>query len=403
MSKETLCSQRTCIPVLEGHLSHLTESIDRLDNEILALESLLDATRKAQRLLKQERRAHSKIKAPIRRIPPELLGVIFGCLFGDSPFEAGEYRQFTRLASVCAAWREIMYTTPNLCKGLAIDVNEWRRHPPVREGQARLASLQASWSPWLAIVSRSSTYHLKLSAEIGGQCNEAFVRYLLSSIPAPDILTLNSRRAFHLSLRLKECPSIRHLNLTEALDTEDVPLSPLPSVFPNLQILVVDPFINISHQPPFQHGHIRVLHMRDLDGNPLQFSNFMKNLPSLCELQISSREPIGVGHTGANNTDFFSHPSLQALIVHGEDMIHLLSQVTFPALKFFCLRSRGRSEAARAFKETLPNLFSRSHVQNLTVSLQGTLLPHGSRLHLDVGHIYKPLEGNGDATITIDS
>ncbi|KAH6901347.1 hypothetical protein BKA70DRAFT_693430 [Coprinopsis sp. MPI-PUGE-AT-0042] len=99
-------------PVLEGHLSHLTESIDRLDNEILALESLLDATRKAQRLLKQERRAHSKIKAPIRRIPPELLGVIFGCLFGDSPFEAGEYRQFTRLASVCAAWREIMYTTP---------------------------------------------------------------------------------------------------------------------------------------------------------------------------------------------------------------------------------------------------------------------------------------------------
>ncbi|KAH6901345.1 hypothetical protein BKA70DRAFT_1079687, partial [Coprinopsis sp. MPI-PUGE-AT-0042] len=103
------------------HLSYLAESIDKVNREIFALECVLEAKKQTLSLLDRQRSTYYNLRAPMRSIPPELLGLVFGSLFGDAPFGASEYRQFACISSVCSTWREAAHTTPNLCKGLSID------------------------------------------------------------------------------------------------------------------------------------------------------------------------------------------------------------------------------------------------------------------------------------------
>ncbi|KAH6902072.1 hypothetical protein BKA70DRAFT_1307163, partial [Coprinopsis sp. MPI-PUGE-AT-0042] len=339
----------------------------------------------------------------MRSIPPELLGLVFGSLFGDAPFGASEYRQFACISSVCSTWREAAHTTPNLCKGLSIDPSEWRGHSSMEEvrgqeqEQEQLVSLQASWKPWLTIVSRSSTYHLELSTFYDASCNEAFVRYLLTSSPTPDTLTFDSRRALRFALKCqRKHQRVHRLTLTKLVHATQVSLLPLPTKFPNLRTLTADYPVDTTHHPPLRFDHLRTLHMKDLCANPLSFNAFLGDFPSLRELKISSLRYIpGAIDTTENLIPPLPHTSLETLIIHGDDMLHYIAATTFPALRFFCIRSWGMQDAATTFKNALPSLFRDSRLQPLTVSLQGrpyaTFLslitqsaPNYTRLHLDI-------------------
>ncbi|KAH6901344.1 hypothetical protein BKA70DRAFT_693406 [Coprinopsis sp. MPI-PUGE-AT-0042] len=408
------------LPVLEVHMSQLVESIDKLDSEILTLDSepTLKVNREALQLLERERDAHAKLKAPIRSIPPEVLGLIFGYLFDDKPFEGSDYRQFVSIACVCSTWREVVHTTPNLCKGLTIDPTE-RPSLLSEKGSGRTLSLQASWRPWLAVASRGSSYHLSISPKYDVACSEPFVRYLLASSPSPDTLTFDSTHALNVSLRsTAKHPTVRRLIITERVDGTDFQRSPLSNVFPNLRNLAANCRIDTRIYPPWKHDHLRTLHMQDLTALPFDFAKFLTNLPCLEELQISSKDLFDIDDMDTPATSF-SLPSLQTLIVHGEDLVHLLLFLTFPALKFFCLKSWGMKETASAFQASLGNLFRDAPLQPLTVALQGdpfalflTLviktLPSRTRLYLDLEYLSTYEWGRNDLvygarTISIDS
>ncbi|KAH6901346.1 hypothetical protein BKA70DRAFT_693411 [Coprinopsis sp. MPI-PUGE-AT-0042] len=136
--------------------------------------------------------------------------------------------------------------------------------------------------------------------------------------------------------------------------------------------------------------------MKDLCANPLSFNAFLGDFPSLRELKISSLRYIpGAIDTTENLIPPLPHTSLETLIIHGDDMLHYIAATTFPALRFFCIRSWGMQDAATTFKNALPSLFRDSRLQPLTVSLQGrpyaTFLslitqsaPNYTRLHLDI-------------------
>ncbi|KAH6902071.1 hypothetical protein BKA70DRAFT_1307162 [Coprinopsis sp. MPI-PUGE-AT-0042] len=390
------------LPVLEVHMSQLVESIDKLDSEILTLDSepTLKVNREALQLLERERDAHAKLKAPIRSIPPEVLGLIFGYLFDDKPFEGSDYRQFVSIACVCSTWREVVHTTPNLCKGLTIDPTE-RPSLLSEKGSGRTLSLQASWRPWLAVASRGSSYHLSISPKYDVACSEPFVRYLLASSPSPDTLTFDSTHALNVSLRsTAKHPTVRRLIITERVDGTDFQRSPLSNVFPNLRNLAANCRIDTRIYPPWKHDHLRTLHMQDLTALPFDFAKFLTNLPCLEELQISSKDLFDI-----------------------DDMGHA-SHIILPSVTpdTHCPR-RGLVllfETASAFQASLGNLFRDAPLQPLTVALQGdpfalflTLViktsPSRTRLYLDLEYLSINTNGGGSdlvygaRTISIDS
>ncbi|KAH6883681.1 hypothetical protein BKA70DRAFT_1125829, partial [Coprinopsis sp. MPI-PUGE-AT-0042] len=100
------------LPTLDSYLSQLTTAIETLGSDINHLQAILDAKKEEERRLHLEYTACASIKNPIRRLPLEILGLIFGFAIGVVPFN--RYICVAQLRGVCSSWRQAAMTTPGL-------------------------------------------------------------------------------------------------------------------------------------------------------------------------------------------------------------------------------------------------------------------------------------------------
>ncbi|KAH6883696.1 hypothetical protein BKA70DRAFT_1341888 [Coprinopsis sp. MPI-PUGE-AT-0042] len=398
--------------MLDGYLAQLSIAIQNLEGDIKSLLSVVDAKKSEKRRLQQERETCSIMKSPIRRLPPEVLGIIFTFAVGFPPFN--RFVDVTRLRGVCSVWRRTALTAPGLWTSLRVTLENWPiPEISVVDDDALLCQFKEQFAPWLAILSRTPPYHLTLTSTLHEDSNidEAekaqqiqLARYLLAAMPQPGTVTLASFTALlgtkMLALSQSVCSAAK-LELDDGsgvLGEEDMPdLQQLGSAFPNLEALRIDsPFCAIDN-PPFRHSVLQTLHIDNVRDLGIPFQKIMQQLPSLRELNLSARFGMDGDARLIDPHTHFAHSSLEILILQEEDMILMLQGISFPCLRFLSTHGEGFEsfEDAELDNGVLLTIFARSSSEPLFVSISGAFfqpllarlvqsLPPNTNLYLDI-------------------
>lgn len=149
-------------PALDAYLHCVATTVHQLDQETRRLASVLEAKKKSQRFYKNIQQMSSSLSGPIPRVPTEIVGLIFGFVFGDKAFDLEQYRTHGRLRRVCSRWNGAALTTPGLCKGLVVDLCQWLDRVPAEEKDDLVLGFKKLIAPWIAIIHCTGTYHLQV-------------------------------------------------------------------------------------------------------------------------------------------------------------------------------------------------------------------------------------------------
>ncbi|KAH6901293.1 hypothetical protein BKA70DRAFT_692688 [Coprinopsis sp. MPI-PUGE-AT-0042] len=357
------------------------------------MEAALKAGKEHRARLELEHTIHSGIKSPVQRIPPEIWGIIFGFVLGPDPFSNVHRRAYTFLRSVCTLWRQVASTTPGLCTGISIVLDDW-----VKPGEEAVQlQLQRKLSPWLAILNSNRPYELEVVekmqsyALLSEQDREGIMQYLLATAPSPTTLTISSDKLISAALALKTRRDT--VTFLELGVEPDLDIRHLEGIFPRLEGLTVSGFLNLDN--PFPHPSLQSLTLQEfLSGSERQFLRLLEGLPCLRELKICASDIYEPDDDDVPSSAI-SFPSIEVLAVNGEDMAVILDYLTLPKLKFFGYETWGALDVVQRLERTFPEFFRRSHLANITVSMMGPVvkplfatfvegLPSNTRFHCSV-------------------
>ncbi|KAH6902091.1 hypothetical protein BKA70DRAFT_674174 [Coprinopsis sp. MPI-PUGE-AT-0042] len=324
----------------------------------------MDAKKQMRDDYKKRRLDYLSLKAPIRRLPPEILGMVFSFTLGKTPFERWQYCTYGYLRRVCTTWRDVLATTPDVCRGLEVllDRPPGQAAPSYRLGG--VSSFEEMLAPWLAIVSRNHPYHLVLGATQyyisdpeGGFPDIA--RWILSTTPIPTILSIENSGIFSL---LHDCIprdnkiSQLTLDFSDDVDRTELEEVSLEEIFPCLKSLIIDAPIAFSN--PINHSNLQSLSLTDAYGSAQAFSESLMEMPRLRELRICSQQLYSRYRQTTHTLQI--HSAVEILVVEGEDMMLLLEYLTFPSLKFLGLDAFGFFDDANAMNEVISAFLQRS-------------------------------------------
>jgi hypothetical protein len=331
--------------LLDDYLSQLSGPIESLQAEILALEEILRIKKESLDRGKVTRDAHLRIKAPIRQVPQDILGVIFPYAVDIPPFN--KYIHVSRLRGVCALWRRTALTTPGLWSSLTIDMTKWiSRGLSDQDERGILLYFKNILAPWMRILCQP--YHLNLTSSgnvVPGREHAMLVQHMLLSLPHPNSIYLMSESAY---LATSMLPNIYHhiaqVQLLNFGRTVTMGKPWLQVAFPNLAALVFSGGLGLSIDW-IQHLNLRRLRLGAIFGTNESFLRLLQILPSLRELH-----PGSISNTRDRNdlvftpSEIYAHPSLKVLTFTGEVAFTRLCRfVKFPSLRFLSIAGGSQS------------------------------------------------------------
>ncbi|KAH6883638.1 hypothetical protein BKA70DRAFT_1471135 [Coprinopsis sp. MPI-PUGE-AT-0042] len=381
---------------LDAYLLKLSQPMERLEAEIAGLEELLNLKKKSYERAEAVRDAHLRIMAPIRRVPQDILGVVFPYAVDIPPFN--RYIDLARLRSVCSSWRHLAKTTPGLWTSLTIDLEGWcGERLDDYTSNALLLHFEDALAPWTSILSKSTPNSL--------------VHYLLHLKPGPSVVTVRSWSALS-GLLSSQSSSTRTVRVDAAgmRIPEEIPLE---RVFPNLESLISDCSFDCVYLS-LGHPSLAILHMDDVQGTVASFVHMIQVLTALRELKLNSSRTFD--DDPPNPPQMYSHPCLEVLFVRGEDLLYLFRSLIFPSLRFFTVEGLDMNTDPILTDEILPPIFAKSISRAFTISFRGKLrrhfvqriirsLPANSYIHLAPSRILhrEAPDDLTNGTITIES
>ncbi|KAH6901342.1 hypothetical protein BKA70DRAFT_1307155 [Coprinopsis sp. MPI-PUGE-AT-0042] len=304
-------------------------------------------------------------------IPPEIWSIVFRIVLGSNAFGPDERRAYTRLRSVCAAWRTTVATTPDLCSGLFID----RENSPSSFDKE---AFKTKYDPWLTIVSLNHPYHLVVGAGwdvLDEDDSASLAHYLLCEAgPKPTTVHVHSCTVFDGMLSITDiCNNVIHLNVESKFqDLDRYNISQLAVVFPQLESFATKACIMFDNL--LSHPNLRSLTILDALGSSEDLARLCMGLPCLRELKISTDDVLEDIPPIAALESPFTHSALEILHLEGEDIVPLVAHLTLPSLKFLGIKAWGMFEAGSVLEDTLPAFFQRSSIFNIPVALKGRCL-----------------------------
>ncbi|KAH6910199.1 hypothetical protein BKA70DRAFT_1560826 [Coprinopsis sp. MPI-PUGE-AT-0042] len=369
-------------PYLGMFLGTISNSIAELDADIDQLERELEAKRQRREQYKKDYQKHSQLQASIRRIPPEIWGIIFGFALGDEPFGLWMYRTYGYLRQVCWNWRDVAASTPDICRGLVVDLDGPLTWTPDRDDTEGVWCLKKKLEPWLAIVSRNHPYHLVLGLEDDESYEWTehvtdILQWILTTMPTPTILSLTTSGIFSMVyVNAPQDNKITHLTLDfwQDLDREALEETPFQAVFPCLKTLFID--APIEFLSPMRHSNLQSLTLAHVYGSQYHFSTFLLDMPALRELRLNCQDPYYYHSDPSLDPLTLIHPALEILIIEGEDLMLLLEHIAFPSLKFL-----GLSTCLLDNKNFVASI--RGTPRKFIFDLVMHNIPLGSRIHLN--------------------
>ncbi|KAK7041704.1 hypothetical protein VNI00_008993 [Paramarasmius palmivorus] len=117
----------------EHHQKHVSQFISSTEQKCNALGLEIDklkveiVRREHQRkgLEKDMERYGTLLKSPVRRMPPEILGLIFAIVCEDNNVGPYQLPQAVVLSHVCRRWRQVVAETPRTWSSMTIPFDEW--------------------------------------------------------------------------------------------------------------------------------------------------------------------------------------------------------------------------------------------------------------------------------------
>ncbi|KAH6912377.1 hypothetical protein BKA70DRAFT_830994 [Coprinopsis sp. MPI-PUGE-AT-0042] len=366
------------LPTLQNYLAQLNKCITSMERDNAWVHVLGSASQAERDRLQREYKLCVNIQNPIRKIPQEILGVIFASAVGTVP--VSRFIDIAHLRGVCSSWRNAALSTPGLWTDLTVDLDTWcSPQPHGMDEQMLLRHFEDLLKPWLAILSRTPAYHLTVaSSDNRASINNTIedhqthlTKYLLSTTPQPGTITLKSPvgpLAISLLASIGLTCSALELKLS-GICTADLPA--VGSVFPKLESFEIWIPWKLGGIPPLQHTSLRTLSLQDLEGQGVYLHHLIHDLPGLCELNLSSDNFMKRGNELDVAPIAYTHHSLETLILNGEDFLLALRHISLPSLRFLAVRGH-QFEAYP--NEVLNNIFT-NPTQPLLIMLHGQFYP----------------------------
>jgi hypothetical protein len=114
--------------LIQSALSVVRHDISRLDNEINRVQTLLPILLHNRHLLRRYYYCQQTIFAPVRRLPPEILSLIFlECLtfYHNGEVVYPSRKDILLFGQICRYWRDVATSTSRLWSTLSIDLRAW--------------------------------------------------------------------------------------------------------------------------------------------------------------------------------------------------------------------------------------------------------------------------------------
>ncbi|KAL1753517.1 hypothetical protein FB107DRAFT_292361 [Schizophyllum commune] len=93
--------------LVDQSIARLDERLEEMDDEVDDLEALIAQIRDGQRALRSLCRVQRAYLAPVRKLPPEILSIIFKMCYDDEPVDLSRKRcEPLILSAVCKTWRD---------------------------------------------------------------------------------------------------------------------------------------------------------------------------------------------------------------------------------------------------------------------------------------------------------
>jgi F-box-like len=307
--------------LLDVYLGQLSKRMDALGS---SKDIVSDATTRNKNRLQREHSLFASVKSSIRKLPLEVLGIIFVFAVGTFPFN--RYINVARLRGVCSSWRQAALTTPGLWDELTVDLSKWCPIGDVKleiEEQTVLDQFKDELGPWMAIVARDPPFHLTLTSSDRathlqlGHNQLKLVEAALLATPKPGAISIETAPVVTGAMQLIAARSLTfsacQLSLTDWPQEVDIQI--LEPAFPRLKTfdLCIFPLLNTA-APPFRHASLQTLHLDDLGGQGIYLQHLLQALPSLREarLSLSIRNYLDTGDLNASPM-MFTHQSIEKL------------------------------------------------------------------------------------------
>ncbi|KAH6874615.1 hypothetical protein BKA70DRAFT_1349984 [Coprinopsis sp. MPI-PUGE-AT-0042] len=273
------------LPHLHDFLEDRVQLIQFCDEEIARLE-------KQKVRLQSQWMAYAALRAPMRRLPPEILAMVMHWSNGGPGSFVGreERMQFLRVRQVSRMWRQTALYTPYLWRFLSINVGD----DPDDELVRTTVKQRMDW--WFGNAGRGAKVHLDLRAWGNGWgnpsewigilrgCEERTYKMATVQIWGTPIVASDITENSLIMTYLKNL-SIRQERLWDA------PKRPLKlsTAFPSLESLTVRMPPSARPFPisqPLRHARLRFLHLSGLSFSQNILSATLEALPLLEELLI---------------------------------------------------------------------------------------------------------------------
>lgn len=151
---------RAVLDEMEAHLR-------ALDKEVVELQDRLGSLEQQKKLLQRQIDIRDSLCAPVNRLPPSLLGMIFRCClpFGRNSAMSNKEAPVS-LGQVCSRWRQLTFNMPELWASIHIPLvttrpSRWSAYINRKHQVVRLEAI-TSW------LSRSAMHPLSISLAAGG-------------------------------------------------------------------------------------------------------------------------------------------------------------------------------------------------------------------------------------------
>ncbi|KAL0579416.1 hypothetical protein V5O48_002587 [Marasmius crinis-equi] len=325
----------------EVELKEYQAQINRLQASIWALES------KSKRLMKNME-SYRSLLSPVRRMPLEILTMIFTFLCGNNDLVPSTPPPAISLSMVCGRWRDIALSSPTLWSTLSLDFSHWTEAARLHslENTTRLFMENSGRSPLKISVTFPShefpAEALPSLRNISKQCNRW--QSLSLTFSEPSGLPFAGFDAIRGELPMLQCLSLIRQPYTDITTIwEDCPLLNLFDTCPSLRTLDISPddYLLDDEEPPLPCRQIKALQIRNSHNRSAL--SLLSTCPNVEDVELTGL--YGSNESWPDFEGYVVSDVVKSLTVMGAtrqpDLDDILRHLTLPGLTSLVLSGHG--------------------------------------------------------------